>query len=187
MARRDAPIVIRNYEITPQRQERPPFPPSLFDFASTLVSAQSKGGFLMQSQAIHNAAPSARPIEVVNAAYEAYGRKDLAAIAALYHPDCELYQSELLPWGGSYRGHAGLQLFFERLTGAIDTQIVGETLFEAGDQVVSIGRTRGMARATHARFELPAVHVYTVKDGTIRRYEAFVDTPGMLHAIGRQA
>lgn len=140
----------------------------------------------MQSQAIRKAAPPVRPIEVVQAAYEAYGRRDLAAIAALYHPECELYQSELLPWGGSYRGHVGLQLFFERLTGSIDTQIVGEQLFEAGDRVVSIGRTRGMARATGTTFELPAVHVYTVKDGTIRRYEAYVDTPGMLHAIGRQ-
>lgn len=137
----------------------------------------------MQSQDIE-AAPAVRPIEVVEAAYAAYGRRDLAAIAALYHPECELYQSELLPWGGSYKGHAGLQVFFERLTGAIDTQIVDENLFEAGDRVVSIGRTRGRALATGATFELPAVHIYTVKDGTIRRYDAFVDTPGMLHAIG---
>lgn len=138
----------------------------------------------MQFQVIQ-AAPAVRPIKVVEAAYEAYGRRDLAAIAALYHPECELYQSELLPWGGSHRGHAGLQVFFDRLTGAIDTQIVDEKLFEAGDRVVSIGRTRGTALATGTKFELPAVHVYTVKDGTIRRYEAFVDTPGMLHAIGR--
>lgn len=140
----------------------------------------------MQSHAVRTEAPMARPIEVVQAVYDAYGRRDLRAIAALYHPQCELYQSELLPWGGVYRGHAGLQQFFERLTETIDTQIVGEVLFEAGDRVVSIGRTRGVARATNTQFELPAVHVYTVEDGTIRRYEAYVDTPGMLRSIGRQ-
>ncbi|MDP3545107.1 MAG: nuclear transport factor 2 family protein [Phreatobacter sp.] len=140
----------------------------------------------MQSRAIRSEAPAARPIEVIKAAYDAYGRRDFQAIAALYHPQCELYQSEQLPWGGVYGGHAGLQQFFERLTGAIDTRIVGEVLFEAGDRVVSVGRTRGVARASKTPFELPAVHVYTVDDGTIRRYEAYVDTPGMLQAIGRQ-
>ncbi len=141
----------------------------------------------MLSQAVRNATPAMRPIEVVGAAYEAYARRDLAAIVALYHPECELEQTALLPWGGTYRGHLGLQQFFERLTATIDTRIADETLFEAGDKVVSIGRTRGVARGTGAAFDLPAVHVYTVEDGTIRRYEAYVDTPGMLRAIGHDS
>jgi ketosteroid isomerase-like protein len=139
----------------------------------------------MQSQELHKAVGADSPKQVVEAAYAAYARKDMAAIAALFDPECELYQSALLPWGGLHRGHAGLQRFFERLVTEIDTQIVGETLFEAGDRVVSIGRTRGVAQATEARFELPAVHVYTVADGRIRRYEAYVDTPAMLEAIRR--
>ncbi len=137
----------------------------------------------MQTNAQRTAQPAPRPIDVVKAAYAAYAERDLAAIVALYHPDCELEQTADLPWGGSYRGHAGLQQFFARLTASIDTRIVGETLFEAGDKVVSIGRTQGAARGSGRTFELPAVHVYTVGDGTIRRYEAYVDTPAMQQAI----
>ncbi|MBA3043109.1 MAG: nuclear transport factor 2 family protein [Alphaproteobacteria bacterium] len=122
------------------------------------------------------------PLDVVRAVYRAYAARDLAAIQALYHPDCEIYQSALLPWGGELRGRAGLQQFFIRLTSTIDTEIVDEQLFEAGDRVVSIGRTRGKALATGRQFELPAVHVYTVREGTICRYEAYVDTPAMLSA-----
>lgn len=124
------------------------------------------------------------PLEVVKAVYAAYSSGNLAAIAALYDPQCELEQSALVPWGGTYQGHHGLQQFFERLTSSIDTRIVDETLFEAGDKVVSIGRTKGIARTTGRSFELPAVHVYTVRNGTISRFEAYVDTPGMLGAIG---
>ena len=120
------------------------------------------------------------PLDVVRAVYRAYAGRDLAAIQALYHPDCEIYQSDLLPWGGEYRGHAGLQQFFARLTVTINTEIVDEQLFEAGDRVVSIGRTRGTALATGRQFELPAVHIYTVREGKIVRYEAYVDTPAML-------
>lgn len=60
-----------------------------------------------------------------------------------------------------------------------------ETLFEAGDKVISIGRTKGNARQTGTSFELPAVHVYTVSGGRISRFEAYVDTPAMLQALGR--
>ena len=127
---------------------------------------------------------SRRPIEVVNAVYDAYARRDLQKIATLYHPDCELMQTEELPWGGVYRGHAGLARFFERLTQTIDTQIVGETLIEAGNDVVSVGRTKGVALKTGRAFELDAVHVYTIEDGRIRRSAAYVNTPAMRRAIG---
>lgn len=122
------------------------------------------------------------PLDVVRAVYQAYASRDLAAIQALYHPDCEIYQSDLLPWGGTYRGRAGLQQFFNRLTSTINTRIIDEELFEAGDRVVSIGRTQGTALSTGRQFELPAVHIYTVRDGMICRYEAYVDSPAMLSA-----
>tara|TARA_R110002020_G_scaffold116694_1_gene267317 strand:+ start:15912 stop:16328 length:417 start_codon:yes stop_codon:yes gene_type:complete len=129
-------------------------------------------------------AVSRRPIEVVQAVYEAYARRDLPRIATLYHPDCELMQTGELPWGGVYRGHAGLARFFDRLTQAIDTQIVHETLIEAGNDVVSVGRTKGVAMKTGRAFELDAVHIYTVEESKIRRSAAYVDTPAMRRAIG---
>ena len=139
----------------------------------------------MQSPAVSEKPAVTSPIAVIEAAYAAYARRDFAAILSLYDPKCELEQSGLLPWGGTYHGHLGLQHFFEQLTAAIDTQIVDETLFEAGDKVISIGRTTGVARASGTPFDLPAVHVYTVKNGRISRFEAYVDTPAMLLALGR--
>jgi ketosteroid isomerase-like protein len=127
---------------------------------------------------------SSAPIDVVKATYAAFARGDFPAIMSLYEPDCVLDQSSVLPWGGTYHGYTGLQQFFASLTNAIDTVIVDETLFEAGDKVVSIGRTKGVSRGSGAAFELPAVHVYTIRNGKISRFEAYVDTPAMLHAVG---
>lgn len=139
----------------------------------------------MQIEAISKETATTSRIGVIKALYDAYARRDFAAIVSLYDPECELEQSIRLPWGGTYHGHVGLQQFFERLTGAIDTQIVDETLFEAGDQVISIGRTKGIARSSGMPFELPAVHVYTIDNGRIRRFEAYVDTPAMERALKR--
>ena len=139
----------------------------------------------MQANTARNTAADDKhpcPLDVVRAVYQAFASRDLAAIQALYHPNCEIYQSDRLPWGGAYRGHAGLHQFFSRLTSTINTRLVDEQLFEAGDRVVSIALTQGAVLATGRQFELPAVHVYTVRDGMICRYEAYVDTPAMLSA-----
>ncbi len=125
----------------------------------------------------------ATPLEVVHAIYAAYTRRDLETIISLFHPEGEVMQTDMLPWGGHFRGSSGLQLFLERLTTTIETRIEDEYLVEAGDQVVSIGRTRGRVRRSGSLIDLPAVHVYTISDGLVRRYEAYVDTPGMLRAL----
>jgi len=181
MARRAAALDSAISGQAAQPQERTSLLEWLQVFVLALVPAGKENQ--MQSQALSNLHLS--PVDVVKALYEAYARRDFAAIASLYDPACELEQSSLLPWGGTYRGHAGLQQFFERLTNAIDTQIVDETLFEAGDKVVSMGRTKGVARMAGTAFELPTVHMYTVRNGTISRFEAYVDTPAMQKALGR--
>jgi len=126
-------------------------------------------------------------IDLVRAVYAAYARRDMASAATLFHPEGVAFQTPLLPWGGEHHGRAGLLAFMGGLTRHIETEIVDETLFEAGDRVVSIGRSRGRAVQTGVAFTLDAVHIYTLRDGMIVRYEAYVDTPGMLAALGGQA
>ena len=58
---------------------------------------------------------SAAALEVVREIYDAFARRDGAAILARLHADVEFHQTELLPWGGRYRGHDGVREFFERL------------------------------------------------------------------------
>ncbi len=59
-----------------------------------------------------------------------------------------------------------------------------ERFIEAGEDVVAIGRLVGTVRATGTPYDLAIVHRWTVRDGLIVRFEAFIDTPGMLSALG---
>ncbi len=122
-------------------------------------------------------------VSVVKAVYDAYARRDIGAIFDLFHPEVEIRQTELLPWGGRYHGHEGLRAFLGRLTQAIDSRVEHDELIDAGDRVVSVGRTRGQVRANGAPFDVAAVHVFTIADGKVRRYEAYIDTPAMLRAL----
>jgi ketosteroid isomerase-like protein len=126
---------------------------------------------------------STRHEELVRSIYEAYGRRDLAAALSSFSPEIEYVQTDLLPWGGRYCGLVGVQNSLGKLLEHVDSRVEVEEIVSAGDQVVVIGRTRGKARASGASFDVRAVHVWTVADGSVRRFEAYIDTPAMLAAL----
>jgi ketosteroid isomerase-like protein len=116
--------------------------------------------------------------------YDAFARRDAAAVLERLAPDVEIRQSELVPWGGHYRGHAGAREFFGKVLGAIDSTVTIERYIDAGDHVAAVGRTRGHVRAGGAPFDVPVVHVWTVRDQRIARLEVYIDTPAMREALG---
>jgi ketosteroid isomerase-like protein len=121
--------------------------------------------------------------ELVSSIYEASGRRDLAAALSSFSPEVEYVQTDLLPWGGRYQGLIGVQTSLGLLLEHVDSRVEVEEIVLAGDQVVVIRRTRGKARASGASFNVRAVHVWTVIDGSVRRFEAYIDTPAMLSAL----
>ena len=94
---------------------------------------------------------SAAEVRLVGEMYEAFARRDAAAVLERLHPDVEIHQSELVPWGGHYRGHEGAREFFGRVLGAIDSTVTIERFIDAGDHVAAVGRTRGHVRASRRR------------------------------------
>lgn len=121
---------------------------------------------------------------VVKALYTAFATRDVPAILGLADPQMVVTQTEQLPWGGTYHGHAGLRAFMEALLGRVDSRVEVEEYVEAGDRVVAIGRTRGAVRSSGTPFDIRVAHVWTIRDGKAVRFEAYIDTPGMLEALG---
>lgn len=128
---------------------------------------------------------SERNIEVVRRVYEAMKERDANVMQELFADDIRVGQSPLLPWGGEYEGRDGAFTFFLTLVEHIQSQVTTESLFSAGDHVVQTGRTRGTVVANGASFDVPEVHVWEVRDGRVVAFQAFIDTPAMLEALGR--
>jgi len=74
-------------------------------------------------------------------------RRDLPAILRLIDSKIIVSQTELLPGGGEYLGFEGVQQFFTRLFGTIDSQPAVEEFVDVGDKVIVIGFSRGQVRA----------------------------------------
>jgi ketosteroid isomerase-like protein len=137
------------------------------------------------SIASHRAYRASMPtnIETVRQIYDALGRQDLDAILALCDPDCVITQDESLPWGGRHVGHDGLATFAVTLVGTIDSAVTIESIFEADGQVFQCGRTRGTVRANGNAFDVPEVHVWTLRDGVVVAAHFAIDTPAMSAAL----
>lgn len=126
-------------------------------------------------------------LDLVRRAYAAYAAGDVATVFTLLHPEVEIVQTPLLPWGGTYRGVAGAQAFFRSLWEHTAATPEPETFIPAGEDVVVVGRLRGQARATGASIDLAVAHVWTVRDGRVLRFAAYIDTPAMLAALAPHA
>src|SRR5215471_14561121 len=104
---------------------------------------------------------------IVEAVYEAFARRHAAAVLFLVSPGIQIAQSAALPWGGHYSGYEGLQKFFAALLGYVDSTVEIERIVDADEHVVVIGRTKGVARATGKRFDVPIAHVWRIQDGRL--------------------
>ena len=121
--------------------------------------------------------------EVIGDFYRAIAAQDFQSALAVLDPAVTVWQTEQLPWGGSYDGLDGFIEFFGKIRETITSAVETEEIFEAGEHVVQRGRTRGTLNATGASFDVREIHVWEVRDGKAVSLRAHIDTPAML-ALG---
>lgn len=130
----------------------------------------------------HVPTPEAK-IALVRKLYDAMAARDLDTILSLVDPEVMIVQTPELPWGGEHQGLEGLATFYGVLTDTINSKVEHDELFAAGNRVVQVGRTRGTVIASGSPFDIREVHIWTIREGKIIRFEAYIDTPAMLAAL----
>ncbi|MGW6118486.1 nuclear transport factor 2 family protein [Nocardia sp. NPDC055165] len=125
-------------------------------------------------------------LDIIAEVYRAFDSRDFGMIERLFDPDIDIDQAADLPWGGRHHGHAGAVGFFTTLLAHIDSKVISEHMFAAGEDVVQVGRTVGTTVPGGVEFDLPEVHIWHLRQGRIVGFDAYIDTPAMLAAL-RQA
>lgn len=124
-------------------------------------------------------------IGIIKELYAAFAAGDVDRILELCDPDCVVIQDDALPWGGRYEGLDGVATFGLALGGTVDSVVTSDGLFEAGDRVIQFGRSRGKVLANGAVFDMPEVHVWTLRDGMVTTAEFYTDSHAMLNALNK--
>ena len=129
--------------------------------------------------------PAQQNIETVQRVYDAYAARDVDALLASLDDDFEVYQSDQLPWGGRYKGRDGMMEFIKAITTYVDSIVVAEEMFQAGNHVIVIGRSRGTVKSSGRDYEVRLVDVFELRDGKILSLDIYIDTPATLEALAQ--
>ncbi len=123
---------------------------------------------------------------VVRRSYEAFARGDLDAVVADMDDAIEWQQAQGLPHGGTYRTLADVRTnVFDPLDRDwwSDFTAVPSEFIDAGDEVVVLGRYRGIAKQTGKALDVPFVHIWSLRAGKAWRFRQFLDTAGWVEAL----
>jgi uncharacterized protein len=108
------------------------------------------------------------------------------AVMADMHADIVWHQAQGLPHGGVYHGLAEVRRnIFDPLDRDWWSEFTAEPddVLDAGDEIVVLGRYRGIAKETGKKLDVPFVHVWTLQDGKAVRFRQFLDTAGWVDAL----
>ena len=121
---------------------------------------------------------SEQNIELVKGTYGAFARGDVPAVLGAFAEDIEWHEAAGMPYGGVYHGpEAVAQNVFGPITEDVDgfTLVTGEFI-ASGDTVAAVVRYTGTGKATGKDLDVPAVHVWEIRDGKLTRFRQFIDT-----------
>ncbi len=113
---------------------------------------------------------------IVEAAYDAFGRGDISGLLDLVDEHVEWTSPRTLPQGGEYHGKLAVAKFFENVGAAWDPLTLEvEQLGEVGDDtVVGVARLDGTRRGGPAA-GYGSTHVFRVRNGKIIRFHEYTD------------
>lgn len=115
---------------------------------------------------------------IVKAHYDANDRRDVAGMFADIGPETVWTEMAGFPCAGTFIGpNQIIKNVFEYLAAEFENYTFKlDRLLDAGDDVVGIGDYSGTSRKTGKHFNARVVHVWTVANGQISKFEQFTDT-----------
>ena len=117
--------------------------------------------------------------ELVQHAYQHFKDGDIQGLLGLLSEDVEwkLFEMEGVPFSGTRRGDERVGEFFSQV---FDTEeplhFEPRELVAQGDKVVALGDYAWRVKSTGREYESDFVHVFTVRDGKVARFQEFMDT-----------
>jgi uncharacterized protein len=123
-------------------------------------------------------------VETVRGSYEALNRGDIDATMEVLAPDAEWHESTALPGAGTFRGREAVRRFLEEFLESWEElhQEVEEVVVE-GDRAALMIHLTARGRESGAEVDARYAHVWTVRDGTGVRVDAYYDRAAALRSI----
>jgi len=118
-------------------------------------------------------------IRTIEKVYKGFETGDIESILALMADDVEWVHPgpKTIPFAGAFQGKDGVEQFFAIAIEHLDVldQTVGD-LVAHEDRVAAFGSEHMRVKTTGLEYQSNWIHVYTIKDDKIVRFEEYIDT-----------
>lgn len=127
-------------------------------------------------------------VQVIRAAYAALEAGDAVKMLAVCADDVAwIYPGSetLVPVAGEFVGRIGIEEFFELLNEDESFQVITPKEFlQHGERIIVLGHYCSSIKSTGREYETDFVHIFTLRDGKIIKFQDFFDTAAELEAYG---
>lgn len=116
---------------------------------------------------------------LIKQAYQLFKNKDIKGLLALNADDVEWtgIESEYIPFSGTYRGKSQVEQFFTKMDAAQEiVQFEPQVFIAEDDKVVVTGHSISLVKSTGQQYEDSWVHVFTIRDGKVARFQRYNNT-----------
>ena len=130
---------------------------------------------------------SSRNVGVVRGFNDALAQGDMGGMLDFLDPQLEWRAPESVPWGGTFHGREGFREFVGKLLDQ-PVEFRREMLeyLDAGERVVVLLRQMGRRKGSDTEYDVPEVHIWTIRDGKIVDFEGSFDTATVLRTLQLQ-
>ncbi len=118
-------------------------------------------------------------IKIIQSAYTSFKSGNIDGVLAILDEkvEWELPEMKNIPFSGKRTGRQNVGQFFSTLAELQEPQTFEPKEFVSdGDKVVSLGNYRWRVKSTNKTYECPFVHVFTLSNGKVIRFQEFTDT-----------
>lgn len=124
--------------------------------------------------------------ETMQRFYDAIFANDWEGVEKVVSKNLTVYEAEGLPYGGEYRGIAGLQGLFAQVVGYWnDLSIEIKAVTSGGGYVVGVLQFSGASKATGKKVSMPIAEIAEFENGLIASIKPiYWDTKTISEAIG---
>ncbi len=136
--------------------------------------------FTPQRGVVAATAVAASDVERIEGAYSAFAAGDIPAVMAIFDPEVVWTSPDSIRNGGRRTGPDGIAAFFATLPQDFaELSVRPDTYIDGGGTVAVLGRHGGRTAAGTA-FDIPFVHVWTLRDGKVTAFTEYFDTAPLL-------
>jgi ketosteroid isomerase-like protein len=120
-------------------------------------------------------------VQLLKDIYAAFGRGDIPAVLASFHPQIEWRQAEGNPYHMDGSAWIGPQAVLENLFVRIGAEWDGFTItiqkiHDAGEYVIIEGRYTGTYKPSGKKLDSQLCHVWRVQDGKLVSFQQYLNT-----------